>query len=173
MTDEQFSSPNVDGTGHRWHPQTGDLVRDRESDCYGVVLAVRQTADAPAYVHVALENDNRTWTIVEVDAEQLERDTRNDVTPPSFHELELTTEDAALILLDGAAELVPFRSRTRDNLELAAVLEAEAHRARVLVAAYGERGRYDLAQREGRVAERLRLLCIAVRTIHERGGYTP
>lgn len=170
---EQFSSPTIDATGHRWHPQAGDLVRDRETDCYGVVLDVRQTADAPAYVHVALDNGNRTWTIVEVDAEQLERDTRNDASLPSFHGVKITVGHAALIILNAAAELAPFRVRTRDNLELAAVLEAEAQRARVLVAAYGERGRYDLAQREGQVAERLRLLCVAVRTIHARGGYTP
>lgn len=122
MNDEQFSSPSIDATGHRWHPQAGDLVRDRETYCYGVALAVRQTANAPAYVHVALCNPAGAWVVVEVDAEQL---------------------------------------------------EAEAHRARVLVAAYGERGRYDLAQREGQVAERLRMLCVAVRTIHERGGVSP
>lgn len=168
MNDEQFSSPNVDGTGHRWHPQSGDLVRDRESDCYGVVLEVRQTADAPAYVHVALTDGRDRWTIVELAAEQLERDTRGDVTSPSFHELEPSIEEAALTVLDAVNEIAPYRARFRDDLELVAALEAEAQRARVLVAAYGDRRRYDLAQREGQHAERLRVLCVAVRTIAER-----
>lgn len=159
----------VDATGHRWHPQPGDAVRDCESGAYGVVLRVRQTANAPAYVHVALEADGRDrWTIVELAAEQLERDTRGDVTSPSFHELELGIEEAALIVLDAVNELAPYRARFRDHFELAAALEAEAQRARVLVAAYGDRRRYDLAQREGQYAERLRVLCVAVRTIAER-----
>ena len=41
----------------------------------------------------------------------------------------------------------------------------------MLVAAYGDRRGYDLAQREGQYAERLRVLCVAVRTIAARSTF--
>jgi hypothetical protein len=163
----------VDGTGHRWFPREGDLVRDTESGRYGVVLEVRQTANAPADAQVALTDDGRAWSVVEVNAEQLERDTRNDVEVPSLREITMEFGEAASRVLGDVQLLAQLRARVATDDELVGVLEIEATRClRVGDAAIAVH-RYDIAARERERASSLRWLAAAVRTVIERTGYRP
>ncbi len=162
----------VDGTGHAWHPREGDLVRNRESGEHGVVLEVRQTANAPAYAHVAVGGD-RSWTVVEVDASQLERDTRGDVEVPALAQLELTLEEAAAEVLAEAQLLALYRARVQSSEELIGVLEIEAQRCLRVGDTALDVHRYDLAARERERAGQLRWLAAAVRTIVAQTGCTP
>lgn len=160
----------VDSVARRWFPRVGDQVMDIEMLRYGVVLDVRQTASAPATVTVCLEPDAGEagagdWHVFERGVEQLERDIRNDVTPPSFEELKLTVDEAAVIVLGACVELALYRARVSTSDELASALQADADRAARLARAHADQGRYDMAARELEVFDHLRTLCVAVRTI--------
>lgn len=167
-----MSDATIDSTGHAWHPREGDLVRDRESGEYGVVLEIRQTANAPAYAHVALGGD-RKWTVVEIDAAQLERDTRSDYVPPALSAIEIELEEAASEVLANVQLLGQLRARLQSDDELVGVLEIEATRClRVGDAAIAVH-RYDLAARERSQAGKLRWLAAAVRTVIAKTRITP
>jgi hypothetical protein len=164
---------NIDGTGHAWHPREGDLVRDPESGNYGVVLSVKQIASAPAYAHVALDNGDGVWTVVEVDASQLERDTRGDVEVPALAAIELTLEEAAAEVLAEVQLLALYRARVQSSEELIGVLEIEAQRCLRVGDAAITVHRYDIGTRERERAGQLRWLAAAVRTIVAQTGCTP
>lgn len=158
----------VDGTGHAWRPREGDLVRETESGRYGVVLEVRQTANAPAYAQVALTDDARAWSVVEVGVEQLERDTRDDVEVPSLREITMELGEAAARVLGDVQLLAQLRARVATNDELVGVLEIEATRCMRVGDAAIEVHRYDIAARERERASSLRWLAAAVRTVIEQ-----
>lgn len=159
-----MNNPTIDCTGRRWFPHEGDLVRDTESGRYGVVLRVTQRANDLAYARCVFEHGPDDWTIVEVPATQLERDTRDDIEPPSFADRRATmsSDEAAGLVLANVEEIATFRHRVGSDDALVSVLEIEAQRALVLARAHADRWRYDLARRENRIAARMRELSVAV-----------
>lgn len=168
-----MSNEQIDSTGHAWHPREGDLVYSRESGEYGIVLEVRQTASAPAYAHVALARGDGKWDVIEVNAEQLERDTRGDYVPPALAEIELGLEEAASEVLSNVGLLGQLRARLQSDDELVGVLEIEATRCLRVGDAAIDVHRYDLAARERAQAGKLRWLAAAVRTVVARTRITP
>lgn len=157
-------SAAVDSTGRPWFPRRGDCVREFNSHRTGVVLDVRQTASAPAYVTVALETDDRGWTIATLAPAELELDTSDDVELPSFAERRATMgpSEAAAIITGSLVELGFYRARVTSDEDLVGVLETETHRALALARHHTENGRYDLAQRERELASHMRELACAV-----------
>lgn len=162
----------VDCTGHRWFPQAGDAVKDIESDAYGVVLDVRQTGNAPAWVSVAIEN-NRVWSVIEREPHTLARDTRNDVGVPSLREITMELGEASARVLADVQLLGQLRARVATSDELVGVLEIEAQRCLHVGEAAISVHRYDVSARERERATHLRWLAAAVRTVIELTGYRP
>lgn len=158
---------DIDSTGHAWFPRAGDAVKDCESDCYGVVLEVRQTANAPAWVHVAIVDNNRNWSVVEREPHTLSRDDRDDGELPSFAERRaaMSLDEAHSCVFNALEELASYRRRVDSEDALAGVLEVEAARSLTLASTYADRHRYDLAAHERAHASRLRELACAVAII--------
>lgn len=168
----------VDCTGHRWFPQVGDQIRDVQMSRYGVVLDVRQHADAPAVVTVSLEGDAEDpaatpWQVFERGVEHLERDTRNDVEVPALREITMELSEAAARVLADVQLLGQLRARVATSDELVGVLEIEAQRCMRVGDAAIAMHRYDIATRERERATHLRWLAAAVRMVIARTGCTP
>lgn len=168
----------VDCTGHRWFPQVGDQIRDVQMMRYGVVLDVRQHAEAPAVVTVSLEGDDEDpaatpWQVFERGVEHLERDTRNDVEVPALREITMELGEASARVLADVQLLGQLRSRVATSDELVGVLEIEAQRCLHVGEAAIAVHRYDVAARERERACQLRWLAAAVRTVIELTGYRP
>ncbi len=163
-------SMSVDGTGHAWHPQEGDRVKDIDSGEHGMVVQIHQRANDSAEVWVALRDDG-AWRVVMRTADQLELDVEEQPAPSDAKESKKSIEQAACDLLAELVLLGQLRSRVQSSDELVAVLEIEADRCAAVAERRVDAHRYADAARERSREAKLRGLAESVGLVRAKAGY--